>query len=343
MTKRFSLFCFFCPLCLFGNVVHVYEQTLAGGVASRLSDRTLDTGNTYTTRSAPAMSGYIFTHWSISGETSGFVSRDRYGRAKAVASYRLYEETTLTANYLPASQDSDGDGVADGWEIYWYGNLDNGAASDTDGDGMTFADEIAAGTNPLVVNGLRKGVIVWRDSELMQYNPENLHPYVIRSEPENSLFTTRSDYLKPGATIPVPTVGGNFAYWMIDGVRQADRHGRAKKSLSVAMPDREIEIVAVAESDAMRRNALYWYGDASVPPESDTDGDGVTFADEIAAGTNPLVANGRREGVIVWRDSELMQYNPENLHPYVIRSEPEGSLFATRSDYLKPGQAIPIP
>jgi hypothetical protein len=270
---RLCLFCLFSPFGLFANEVHVYEQTLVAGVASQLSDRTLDTGNTYSTQSAPAKSGYIFTHWSISS-TQEFSNRDRLGRAKEVASFTLYEETTLTANYLPEGEDSDNDGVADGWEIYWYGDLLKTAESDTDKDGFTFAEELASGGNPLMPDESLPGGIVWADGSLLQYNPDNLKAYTVRSEPEGKLFATQSDYLKPGQVIPIPTVSGNFAYWMVDGVRQADRLGRAKDTISVAMPNAAIEIVAVAEDDEAKRNVLYWYGDASVSMDSDTDGCG---------------------------------------------------------------------
>ena len=83
--------------------VHVYQQTLAGGVATQLSDQTLDTGVAYSTASAPAKSGYIFTHWSFS-TTQSVDNRDRLGRAREVASYTLYEETTLTANYMRSEE-----------------------------------------------------------------------------------------------------------------------------------------------------------------------------------------------------------------------------------------------
>ena len=315
------------------ELVHVYQETLAGGVRTQLSDETKETGSTYTTQTAPTLDGYIFTHWSIS-TTQSFINRDRLGRAKDAAPYTLYEETALTANYLPSSEDTDNDGVADGWEIYWYGDLSKNAASDTDGDGWTFAEELSAGTNPLMVDESIAGGIAWADGELLQYNPDNLQAYTIRSEPEGELFATVSDYLTVGTAIPMPSVGANFAYWTVDGVRQADRHGRAKDTLVLTMPPTAIEIVAVSESDEARRNALYWYGDASVSMESDTDGDGWTFAEELSAGTNPLMADESIAGGIAWADGELLQYNPYNLQTYTIRSEPEGELFATVSDYL---------
>src|SRR5574344_2547927 len=184
--------------------VHVIEVKLVGGVATQLRDQTLLTGGDYTTQMAPAISGQIFTHWSIS-RTQAFVNRDRLGRAKDFVTYHLYEPTTLTANYLPAGEDTDNDGIADGWEIYWYGDLSKNATSDTDGDGLDFAEELAAGTNPLIPNDSVEGGIVWDDGAQLQYNPDGLQPYTIRSEPEGALFVTITDDAQPGTSVTTPT------------------------------------------------------------------------------------------------------------------------------------------
>ena len=324
--------------------VHVYERTLVGGVETQLSDMTFDTLSSYTTMTAPAQSGYIFTHWSISAQ-QGFANRDRLGRAKDDVSAVIYEETTFTANYLPEAEDADSDGVADGWEIYWYGDLAKDAQSDTDGDGYTFAQELAAGTNPLIPNDSDVGGIVWDDGALLQYNADNLCPYTIRSEPEGELFETITDYVQPGTVRTTPNCDQTtttFAYWTVGGVRVADRHGRAKNQISFTMPNAAIELVAVCESDENTRQALYWYGTATAM-DSDTDHDGYTLAQELAAGTNPLIPNESDVGGIVWDDGALLQYNADNLWPYTIRSEPEGELFETITDYVQPGTLLTTP
>ena len=323
-------------------VVHVYEQTEAGGVITQIGDTTLDTGRAYTTQAAPAKSGYIFTHWTIS-TSQAFTNRDAWGRAYDAAPYTLYEDTTLTAHYLPASQDSDNDGIADGHEIYWYGGLAFSPDSDTDNDGYTFAQEIARGTNPLFPERHEEGPITYADGAQRLYNPFGYQPYTIRSEPEGALFATVSDYKRPGEAIVssdayVPSVSSSaFAYWSLNGVRQADAWGRALDSISLTMPSNAVEIVAVAESDYMTRMSLYWYGSPVVSASADTDNDGATFAEELAAGTNPLFPERHEEGPVKYADTALWQYNPWNLQPYTLRSEPEGALFVTTSDYARAG------
>lgn len=49
---------------------------------------------------------------------------------------------------MGASQDSDGDGIPDAWELAMFEDLSHGAATDTDGDGMTDFAEYIADTNP---------------------------------------------------------------------------------------------------------------------------------------------------------------------------------------------------
>lgn len=292
-----------------GEQVHVCQDTLAGGVRTRLCEETVDVSATYSTLCAPSVEGYIFTHWSVSAAQS-FTGRDRFGRALEIALCTPAGDATLTANYLPSGQDSDGDGMADGLEVYWYGDISKDSSSDTDGDGWTFAEEVASGTNPLIKDESQKGGVVWRVGDSVQYNPTRMPAYVVRSEPEGVLFETISDYVEQGAKIPVPYFHGNFAYWTVNGVRQADRHGRAKDSIAPVMADEPLEIVAVAEDDEAKRLALYWYGTLDVDTSSDTDGDGWTFAEEIASGTNPLIKDESQKGGVVWKD-EIVEGNVE--------------------------------
>ena len=340
MRQSLILFLVAAVLSASADVVHVYEQTLVGGVTTGISDRLLDTGRSHFTQNAPKVNGYIFTHWMISTKQP-FSPRDAWGRALDTASFALYEKTTLTANYLPESQDDDGDGIADGYEMYWYGNFDQTSLSDTDGDGVSFAEELATGTNPLMAEYREEGPISFVDSNLLQYNPYNYQPYTIRSEPDGALFATIVGYKRAGEELKTDVLKGTtFAYWRLNGVRQSDAWGRALDVVSLRMSDTAVEIVAVCEEDYETRMKLYWYGNTSVAMTSDMDGDGRTFAEELAAGTNPLMAEHHEEGPVLYVDGVLMQYNPYNLQPYIVRSEPEGALFATTSDYVRAGMSV---
>ena len=322
-----------------GALVHVYEQAEVGGVTSQFSDVVRLTGMAWATEPAPTMSGYIFTHWTISTQQD-FASRDDWGRSYEAPMFMLYEDTTLTAHYLSASQDTDGDGVPDGWEIYWYGNLSQNASSDTDGDGFAFAEELENGTNPLMADVDIDGPVKYDDGTLQLYNPSNYVSVIIRSEPNGVLFETSEEWLRPGTAVDTATLSpesSSFACWRRNGVQIRDEWGRAVDSISFMMSTNAEELVAVVETDKTQRIKLYWYGDPTVSMDSDSDDDGFTFAEELANGTNPLMANVYVDGPVKYADGSLVQYNPYNYQPYLMKSEPEGILFNTVSNYVRAG------
>jgi hypothetical protein len=58
------------------------------------------------------------------------------------------EEVCVPVQSGGPSTDSDADGILDGFERWYYGDLDEGADSDTDGDGLALLGELGAGTDP---------------------------------------------------------------------------------------------------------------------------------------------------------------------------------------------------
>ena len=329
------------PASAWADLVHVVEQREVDGVTTVMRDETKITGMPWATAPAPSVDDAIFTHWTISTQQD-FAARDAWGRAYDAPRFKLYEDTTLTAHYLPATRDTDGDGVPDGYELYWYGNLDQDAASDTDGDGFTFAEEIANGTNPLMPENEVAGAISYGDGALLLYNPSGYASVVVRSEPA-VLFTASEEWLRPGTYVGTGTyspASSAFAYWTLNGVPVRDAWGRAVDRVELMMPTGAVELVAHTESDDNTRMKLYWYGRTDIAMDSDTDGDGFTFAEELANGTNPLMPDSTVEGPIAYADSELLQYNPYNLQPYTIRSDPEDVLFETIHDYAPFGTFV---
>ncbi len=299
------------------DVVHVVEKINLAGVVSELNETTLETGLEYETSAAPVKSGWIFVYWSTSQASDPLVARDAWGRAYEQAKYTLYQDVELTANYVSAAEDSDGDGIADGYEIYWYGDLDETPKSDTDGDGLTFEQELAAGTNPLFADEDVAGGIVYADGPVILYNPNGYAPYILRSEPEGELFASETNYLAPGVvtnSAALSVTGSTFAYWTLGGERACDAWGRALDSVEIAPNATSIlEVVAHAVADEDARQSWYWYGRGDVGMDEDTDGDGLTFEQELAAGTNPLFADEDVAGGIVYADGDVMEVN---LQPY---------------------------
>ena len=306
-----------CAASAWADVVHVTYQTSTGGTVSTVAEAALETGCAYTTIPAPTKNGYIFTHWTISTKQD-FAARDAWGRAYDAPSFMLYEDTTLTAHYVSATQDTDGDGVPDGHELYWYGDLAPDAASDTDGDGATFAEELANGTNPHFPDTSESGGVSRALSGTFLYNPHRYAPVVVRSEPEGRLCTTTTNYCSTGDLQRTPTlsVADGFAYWTVDGVEQRDAFGRALDQ-AVVTPDsgRVLDVVAHYVADEAARLSYYWYGRPDVAMDSDTDGDGFTFAEEIANGTNPHFPDTTEPGGIAYADSDTLEANLQPFDP----------------------------
>ena len=318
--------------------VHVHQCTEVDGVVTEIADDIRPTGTTCTTERAPAVEGYLFTGWTIS-TAQQFSPRDRHGRAYDAASFVPFEETTLTAHYLAASVDTDGDGLPDGYEIYWYGSTDASPTSDTDGDGYDLAAEFAAGTNPLLVDTTFGGV-VWGDSGEQWYNPHEAGWVTFRCEPEGALFETYSNIVLQGQQVVSHAIDlheRTFAYWRVGGRRMADRNGRALNRVSFEMGNQNLEVIAVCIEDEAERARQYWYG-REEPFDSDTDGDGYTFAEELAAGTNPLLPDTAINGGVVWGDSDELVVRSGRTRQVTVRCEPEGELFGTTVEYAVVGE-----
>jgi len=64
------------------------------------------------------------------------------------SSQALYLDSIGIASQMPMSVDNDGDGMADAWEIAYFGNTSSNAAVDSDGDGWSNLRESLAGTDP---------------------------------------------------------------------------------------------------------------------------------------------------------------------------------------------------
>lgn len=112
---------------------------------------------------------YIFTHWSCNGSQE-LASRDKWGRAFEAVNYTAEEGLVLTAHFLSADRDVDGDGVPDGYELYWYGNLNANALTDSDGDGRGFLREIEMESNPLFAEYYNGGFTRTAYTKSIAYN-----------------------------------------------------------------------------------------------------------------------------------------------------------------------------
>lgn len=326
-------------------VLHVRELLSIGDRVVERTERAVSSGETYHTDVPPVVNGFIFTHWSLNTEQA-IVARDEWGRGVEWASFSVYEDTDVVANYMSDDIDSDLDGVPDALELYWYGDLSCDGMTDTDQDGYGFLEELRLGQNPLFADELESGRILAFESDDALYNPHGYAPYVIRSEPEGALFQTRRIYASPGDVVVTESFapdGSSFSFWTMNGLRMADEWGVSSNQVRFVASDKVFtECVAHLDDDELRRKSFFWYG-RDVSPDSDVDGDDYTFVEELARDLSPVFRDEIDSGAILDLASSEVLYNPRGFIPYTIRSEPEGALFETVSDWQLPGAMVETP
>ncbi len=69
-------------------------------------------------------------------------------RIRFVASDGVLEDSQVVKLIIGGTPDSDGDGMADAWELQYFGNLDRDGTEDFDGDGFTDKQEFEACSHP---------------------------------------------------------------------------------------------------------------------------------------------------------------------------------------------------
>ncbi len=282
---------------------------------------------TITASTTIALPGTVVTTTDLSANTAfGYWTLD--GVRQADAWGVAYPQITFTTGaagtpnrvaiaYL-FTGDTDGDGIPDAYEQYYFGTLGNGATADADGDGVGLLAEKTAGTNPLYGNFSLLGGVSWVDSLLQTVNLAGFHRYTLSSLPAGTVNET--NIVPTGTVVTTASLTqSTFGYWTLDGTRQTDPWGAALRQLAFPVNDVDRNAVAMFFSgdsdgdgiaDALE---MYYYGSLDQKADSDTDGDGFTFLQEVTVGTNPLYANSTLLGGVSWVDTALLV---ANLQPY---------------------------
>ncbi len=96
----------------------------------------------------PRTNGVVVTHSFIAIDTNATVVLD----GRPITDPAMADHNAIlngaTLELLASAVDSDGDGLWDAWEMQYFGNLNQTATGDPDGDGLTNAQEFTLNTDP---------------------------------------------------------------------------------------------------------------------------------------------------------------------------------------------------
>ena len=184
--------------------------------------------------------------------------------------------------------DSDGDGMDDAWEILHFGDLSKDGSLDTDGDGVTDLQEYLNGTDPNFaangdING--DGVLNMTDVLLAQ-------KHILQMQTLDAASIARGDFYPAGgngeltlsdvlliqkavmATVPV----------IVDS--DGDLLPDAWETANGLDPNNAADARFDTDGDGLTNAQEYFY--KTDPNLADTDGDGISDGAEVSVGTSPI-------------------------------------------------------
>jgi hypothetical protein len=269
--------------------------------------------------------GHMFAYWSLDGVRQ----TDVHGIALSQVTTVVSRNHELVAHYVPASEDTDGDGLLDWFEWQQFGELSRGPDADPDGDGYSNAQEFALGQVPRILDRVQDGgVSVFTTSSLMYYQQEEVPPSVVSAVldfEKHSLdihFSKEIQGVDSFSSMHLNDVPGvnlvslwNPVEFALDGKRlflllTGDQVLAARKVASVYGGDQTQLVLDVAEGavtgvDGLpNREAL----GILVTELLDTDGDGHQDSREVVLGTD--LTYDDPDSVDLWADATPVAGNP---------------------------------
>ena len=269
-----------------------------------------------------ATNGYHFAYWSVNGVRQAGPT----GVAMSKVDQNITQTTNIIAHYLPSTEDSDADGVMDWFELYQFGNLNQGPNDDPDEDGFSNKREGELGQEATIVDLVEDGGIAGRLSTGFVYADTSMVLATVKSDPAG--FVSESNtYLEQNGSLSTSSLHGgtngyHFAYWSVNGVRQAGPTGvsMSKVDLNVTGTTQIIAhyLPSTEDSDAdgvMDWFELYQFGNLNQGPNDDPDGDGFSNKREGELGQEATIFDLVEDGGIAGRLSTGILYFQQQNRP----------------------------
>jgi hypothetical protein len=175
-----------------------------------------------------------------------------------------------------------------------------------------------------------------------------------RSEPQG-IFPAWSAYYSSGTTnqtvnAPITSAGYGFANRTINGQRVADILGQSMALASFVISNETVAIawyLPTSEDSDLDSIPDYLelrhYGSVTGDSDTETDGDGFKFAEEISRGYNPVIRDRVSDGGVMMRMSESATFRDSiQKRRLEIRSSPAG-LITPQIGYFDDGTMVTTP
>ena len=220
------------PSFSFGSISQVVQLSEPAGFLSQ-TDAIHQATNHPSVSPTLSSNGYAFGYWTIDGvRVAG-----PHGHSLTQVSSVIQAASTYKAHYFQGSTDSDSDGIMDWFEYRMFGDLSRGPGDDPDGDGFSNRQEDQLAQDPLVKDLVRDGGLSSRTSAAFVYADTSMVKATIKSDPAG--FVTKSENFialnsnASTASLNGETNGYHFAYWSVNGVRQAAPNGTASSQVDL--------------------------------------------------------------------------------------------------------------
>lgn len=292
------------------------------------------TGIPVTSMMAPAtVGGHTFVGWSV----GGVYQRSANGAAINPISITLYAPTTITANYVPTGQDSEGAGVPDWYKLLNFGTTNIASGNQPTGDGFSLLTKYQRGYDPNQFVMITDGGVSRRDSASVDLLLDTSLVYLTQVSDPAGIVSQRG-IVKKGTTAstvtaPVSSGGYQFAGWYdTNGIRIDAPGSGSTATVSVGTSDLSVTARYLPVAQDSNANGVpdwwevYYLSTLTNSAQSQPAGDGFSLLTIYQRGYNPLQARLIMDGGISRRDSAPVQLTLIQMDNYQLLSDPPGIL-----------------
>lgn len=241
-------------------------------------------------------------------------------------------ELAFVARFIRGDTDSDGDGLENSYELYYFNSLSNNLDSDPDADGFAIRTEISRGYHPNAPDQLTEGGISRRRSETsLVLTDANLLRVTALSEPVG--FYSDFKILTKGSVFSVPAQpsGSGFIGWFVGSSRVDDPQGFSTGTLNFTVSTDTVFVARFigdvdGDGDGLGDSFEFFYFNG-LPNnlDSDPDGDGFNIRTEISRNYHANTPDQIMEGGVSRRRAETILFVPP---PPEIVGQPVGAVVS---------------